>query len=78
MRPLGELICHHMVKYYYYADDTQLYFSTPGKLRDVMAILSQCLEAVRVWMGSSRFQLNPSKTEWLWFIDMWDYLPFHS
>ena len=31
-----------------------------------MATLSRCLEAVGVWMGNNRIQLNPGKMEWLW------------
>ncbi|KAM3835771.1 uncharacterized protein M6D78_010277 [Vipera latastei] len=56
MKPLGEI---------QYADDTQLFFSTPNQPSDALAVMSRCLEAVQVWMGRNRLRLNPAKTEWL-------------
>ncbi|XP_058030112.1 uncharacterized protein LOC131193674 [Ahaetulla prasina] len=49
-----------------YADDTQLYISTPNHPNEAVDVMTRCLEAVRVWMGTNRLRLNPSKTEWLW------------
>ena len=66
MKPLGEIIHHHRMRYHQYADDIQLYITIPGKVSDTVTALSQCLGAVGVWMGNNRFQLNPGKTEWLW------------
>ncbi|XP_058042561.1 retinoic acid-induced protein 2 isoform X2 [Ahaetulla prasina] len=66
MKPLGEVISGFGVSYHLYADDTQLYFSTPNHPNKAVEVLSRCLEAVRVWMGRNRLKLNPSKTEWLW------------
>ncbi|KAM6466454.1 uncharacterized protein PHA67_012250 [Liasis olivaceus] len=66
MKPLGEIIRHHRMRYHQYADDTQLYISIPGDLSDAVTTLSLCLEALGVWMGNNRLQLNPGKTEWLW------------
>lgn len=39
-------------------DNTQLYISIPGELSDAMNVLSQCIEAVEVWMENNRLQLN--------------------
>lgn len=44
------------------------YVSTSGQLSDTVNILTWCLEAVRVWIGNNKLQLNPSKTEWLWIL----------
>lgn len=64
MRLLGEIIRHRRVRYYQCTDDTQMYIFVPGKLSTVVAVLSWFLEAVRVWMGNKKVQMNPGKTEW--------------
>lgn len=60
---MGEFICHLGMRYYQYADDTQLYIFTSGN--DDVDILSHCLEAMSVWMVNKRLQLNSDKTECL-------------
>lgn len=60
MKLLGKIICHG-VRYYQYADDTQLYISAYGELNNVITILSQCPEGrspIEVWVGSNRLKLN--------------------
>uniref|UniRef100_A0A8C7E7H9 Reverse transcriptase domain-containing protein n=1 Tax=Naja naja TaxID=35670 RepID=A0A8C7E7H9_NAJNA len=65
MKPLGEIIRGFGVRYHQYADDTQLFISTPNQLSDALAVMSRCLDAVRIWVGRNRLQLNLAKTEWL-------------
>uniref|UniRef100_A0A8C6VP90 Reverse transcriptase domain-containing protein n=1 Tax=Naja naja TaxID=35670 RepID=A0A8C6VP90_NAJNA len=65
MKPLGEIIRGFGVKYHQYADDTQLYISTPGRISDALSVMSRCLDAVRTWMDSNMLRLNLAKTEWL-------------
>ncbi|XP_058024855.1 uncharacterized protein LOC131191095 [Ahaetulla prasina] len=66
MKPLGEIIRGFGVNCQLYADDTQLYISTPNHPNEAVDVMTRCLEAVRVWMGTNRLRLNPSKMEWLW------------
>ena len=51
-----------------YADDTQIYgFSSPSKASELQNRVSACIVEVSLWMCSNRLQLNPAKTEILWF-----------
>ena len=53
---------------HFYADDTQLLMSSsPGGVAVVCRALEQCIHDVQAWCSSRRLQLNPTKTELIWF-----------
>lgn len=46
-----------------YADDTQIYISSKSDLTVTSAILSECVQEIKMWMHHNFFTLNCSKTE---------------
>jgi len=65
---LAELVDSYRLGHHLYADDTQLMKNT--RIIDVSSTiqtLQQCIEAIHRWCASRRLQLNPSKTEVIWF-----------
>uniref|UniRef100_A0A8C6Y4J2 Reverse transcriptase domain-containing protein n=1 Tax=Naja naja TaxID=35670 RepID=A0A8C6Y4J2_NAJNA len=62
MKPLGENICGFGVRFHQYADDTQLYISTPSQISDALSLMTRCLDALRIWMSGNMLRLNPAKT----------------
>jgi len=67
MAELHQLVERHGVNLHQYADDCQLYLSTP--VSDVAAAvskLSACLTDVNDWLSRSRLRLNASKTHVMW------------
>jgi len=52
----------------FFADDSQLLASTtPSGVADVCRRLERCVSAVHDWCTRRRLELNPSKTEVIWF-----------
>ena len=65
---LAELIEEHLLGHHMYADDTQLMAHlTINDIPSVATRLQNCIEAIQVWCNSRRLQLNPTKTELIWF-----------
>ena len=65
---IEEVINQHSVDHHLYADDTQLI--KPAQLVDIPFVidsLQQCVFELHRWCASRRLQLNPSKTEIIWF-----------
>ena len=65
---LAELIDGFNLSHHLYADDTQLLKRT--RIDDTGSTidrLQQCIKAIHGWCSSRRLQLNPSKTEVIWF-----------
>ena len=55
------------VRVHCYADDTQLYIS--GSERDAASTMSKitdCIDAISLWMSSNRLKLNGDKTQFIW------------
>ena len=60
--------CKYCLNHHMYADDTQMIEQTtiPGIPGTIMKLQS-CIEATQEWCKSRRLQLNPAKTELIWF-----------
>ena len=65
---LADLITNHQLSYHLYADITQLLGSTPtSTIQTTVNRLRSCAAAIHLWYSSRRLQLNPAKTELIWF-----------
>ena len=65
---LTELIDNYQLGQHLYADDAQLMKRTRiNNVAYTIQALQQCIEAIHKWCSSRRLQLNPSKTEDIWF-----------
>jgi Reverse transcriptase (RNA-dependent DNA polymerase) len=65
---LAGLIDSFHLGHHIYADDTQLVKTTLiADVGSTILSLQQCIEAIHRWCASRRLQLNPSKTEVVWF-----------
>ena len=50
-----------------YADDTQVYISTPAADAPVaVQRFAACVDRIAAWMGSNRLKLNAEKTQLIW------------
>ena len=68
MLPLGNLISQfNCISHHCYADDLQLYFSFKHNDMANISTLHDCLMAIKDWMSLNFLQLNPDKTEVIFF-----------
>ena len=69
VRPLGDILRKHGVKFHMYADDTQIYIpfnpKIPGNSESALAKLKGCISEVQQWMLVNKLKLNQDKTEFL-------------
>jgi len=64
---LSHIIARHGLQFHQYADDCQIYVSSPvSAVNSTVQQFSRCLHNVEAWMSASRLRLNPSKTVVLW------------
>ena len=62
--PLGDIIRKYDLKFHFYADDTQLYFSfKPSDSILGKEKMETCIQAIRKWMAHNFLKLNDEKTE---------------
>ena len=64
---LFHIVTRHRLQRHMYADDCQVYLSTPAK--DAVTTvdrLSNCVTDINDWMTASRQRLNPTKTLVMW------------
>ena len=65
---LANLIDDHLLDHHMYADDTQLIENTTASnIPNAIMKLQNCVESIHEWCRSRRLQLNPAKTELIWF-----------
>ena len=59
---------HKCKKFPFYADDTQVYgHSSQKNTCAAFEQLTRCFDDVKEWMSTSKFKLNPDKTEFILF-----------
>jgi len=65
---LAAVISQHGLSPHQYADNTQIYGScSPTDVHAFSMKVSECLNDVASWIRCNRLQLNPGKTELLWW-----------
>ena len=63
-----ETISPHELRFHLYADDTQLLSRMSLPEIDIYCpVISDCVSSIHQWCASRRLQLNPNKTEMIWF-----------
>ncbi|XDV33545.1 hypothetical protein PO909_003925 [Leuciscus waleckii] len=61
--PIGQIIRSHGLNFHCYADDIQLYLTTPSPSDPPPCSLTDCLSDLKLWMQNNFLKLNTDKTE---------------
>ena len=65
---IDEMFQNHKFNHHCFADDTQAYVDVPqSQVGAVASRIQNCPEDVANWSGARRLQLNPGKTNIMWF-----------
>ena len=66
-KPLSYLTTKYNISYQSFADDTQLYDSSPNdKISNSISSIQNCISQIKIWMNSNKLKLNDEKTEMLY------------
>ncbi len=63
MLPIGQIIKHHGFNFYCYADDIQIYFSTPSTSVFPPPTLTNCIKELELWLEANYLRFNSDKSE---------------
>ena len=67
IRPVGDILKRHGLRYHLYADDMQIYCSfdprNPASLNEARSKLEKCVCELSQWLASNMLKLNEDKTE---------------
>ena len=67
IRPIGDILKRHGLRYHLYADDMQIYCSfdprNPDSLNEARSKLEKCVCELSQWLASNMLKLNEDKTE---------------
>ncbi len=63
MLPIGQIIKHHGFNFHCYADDIQIYFSTPSTSVFPPPTLTNCIKELKLWLEANYLRFNSDKTE---------------
>ena len=65
---INSVFADHRLDHHCFADDTQAYVATvPSQAHTIAPRVQHCIADVAAWCGARRLQLNPLKTEIMWF-----------
>ena len=70
MRPIGDIVARHGLKYHCYADDTQIYMAVKRNqpITEAITKIEQCLTEMTDWYGKNQLKLNTEKSEAVIFL----------
>ena len=64
VQPLTGILELYNCHFHFYADDTQIYQSSPpGSIHNVITNVEECIDHVKQWMNANKLKLNQEKTE---------------
>jgi hypothetical protein len=63
---IGDIFQRHSIRYVLYADDIQIFLTTPAAgIGNALVRLQSCISEITTWLVSKHLVLNPAKTELL-------------